>query len=467
MSPSRLSYLRTTALAALLGVLGFGLALTGALDLGGIARAVFEVLGSLVGLAGSSLALGGGMVLQRSRGMERGLPDLFLRMNASRRPEVVCSEDLGWGNAARRLLRRVLLGSYALVGDRVLVRSLQEIRATLDESGCLDGLPFMEEMVAFCGRQFRVFRCVDKGFDYGRSWRLRRIDDVVLLTGLRCDGSAHGGCQASCNLLWKTAWLKRVPENSAQLDDHRTEPTPVRSVALGNAGRSIYTCQFTQLSAASRPLSRWDLRQDLRPLLNGNLTLRAFLVGMLTRVFNRLDRLLGGSGYPPLSRSARKTTPAPDLSLSPGESVRVLGSERIAATLDGASRNRGLSFDREMLKHCGQQCRVSKRIERIIDVSTGQLLAMKTPCLVLEGVDNSGEFLRFWAQHEYLYWREVWLEPDGTTRNVSGQSRLPLLDNQRPDEPQAAANTASAPFDGSPRPMPIVGADSESGRTSP
>ena len=464
MSPSRLSYLRISALAALLGVLGFGLALTAALDLGGIARPVFEALGLLVGVAGSSLALGGVVVLKRSHGLERGLPDLFLRMNGRRGPEVVRSGDLGWGTSARRLLRRVLGASYALVGDRVMVRSLQEIRATLDESGSLEGLPFMREMAAFCGRQFRVFRCVDKVFDYGRTWRLRRIDDVVLLAGLRCDGSAHGGCQASCYLLWKTDWLKRVPEDAAQLEDRRNEPAPMRPAALEDASRSRYTCQFTQLSAASRPLSRWDLRQDLRPLLNGNLTLRAFLVGMLTRVFNRVDRLRGGPGYPPLSRSTRKTTPPPDFSLSPGESVRVLGSERIAMTLDRAGRNRGLTFDREMVKHCGEHCCVSKRIDRIIDVGTGQLLAMKTPCLALEGVDNSGEFLRFWPQHECLYWREVWLEPDGTTRNVSGPGRLPLLDNQRTDEPQPAANTR---FDAGSRPTPIAGTDRGTGRTSP
>jgi len=108
MSPSRLSYLRISALAALLGVLGFGLALTAALDLGGIARPVFEALGLLVGVAGSSLALGGVVVLKRSHGLERGLPDLFLRMNGRRGPEVVRSGDLGWGTSARRLLRRVL-----------------------------------------------------------------------------------------------------------------------------------------------------------------------------------------------------------------------------------------------------------------------------------------------------------------------------------------------------------------------
>ena len=438
MSPSRLSYWRTTSVAALLGLLGVGLTVTAALDLRGIAQAVFEVLGSLVGLGGASFALGGVLVLQRSRGLERGQPDLFLRMNAARGPDVVGSGNLGWGTAARRILRRVLRQSYPLVGDQVQVRSLREIHETLDESGCLEGLPFMEEMAAFCGRQARVFRCVDKVFDYGRSWRLRRIEHVVALTGLRCDGSAHGGCQASCSLLWKTAWLKPVPHDSARVEEPRPETPGMRPVSLEHAARSGYTCQFTQLSAASRPLSRWDLRQDLRPLLSGNLTLRAFLVGTLTRVFNRLEKLRGGSGYPPVSRSTRRRTPAPDHSVSPGERVRVLESERIAATLDAASRNRGLTFDREMMKHCGQQFLVSRRIERIIDGGTGQLLAMKTPCLVLDGVDNSGEFLRFWSQHEFLYWREVWLEPE-TIRKAQGQGRLVPPDHLA-NESQPAAN---------------------------
>jgi hypothetical protein len=418
MSPSSLNYLKTTALAALLGALAFGLTLIAALNLGGIAKAFLEGVGSLLGLACGSVALGGVVVLYRSRGLERGQPDLFLRMNANRDLKVVSSGKLGWGTRVRRLFRRVLRRSYLLVGDLVQVRSLQEIKNTLDESGCLDRLPFMEEMAAFCGRRFPVFRCVDKIFDYGRSGRLRRIEDVVLLAGLRCDGSAHGGCQASCYLLWKTAWLKPARDDAEQGDDRRTERAETRMVSVEQAAPSSYTCQFTQQTTASRPLSRWDIRQDLRPLFTGNLTVRAFSVGMLTRLFNRVDRLRGGSGYPPLSRGTLKSTPASTYRLAPGDTVRVLGSERIAATLDEGTRNRGLWFDQEMIKHCGQHCRVSRRIDRIIDIATGRLLTMKTPCLVLQGVDSSGEFMRFWAQHEYLYWREVWLEPDASTRNT-------------------------------------------------
>jgi hypothetical protein len=417
MSPSRVNYLKTTALAAVLGALAFGVAVYAALDLEGMLKVLLEGVGSLAGVGLESVALGGLVVLHRSWGLEHGRPDLFLRMNSKRDLKVLHSGKLGWGTRGRRALRRVLGQSHPLVGDLVEVRSLAEIRKTLDDSGCIDGLPFMEEMAAFCGRRFRVFRCVDKVYDYGRSGRLRRIENAVLLSGLRCDGSAHGGCQASCSLLWKTAWLKRAPDDARQGDDVRADPPQTRTVPVRQPAPASYTCQFTQQTAASRPLSRWDIRQDLRPLLAGNVTVRAFLVGMLTRLFNRADRLRGGSGYPPLSHSTRKKTPPPPYQLSPGDKVRVLASERIAATLDEGSRNRGLWFDHEMIKHCGEHARVSGRIDKIIDISTGRLIPMKTPCLVLQGVDSSGEFMRFWGQHEYLYWREVWLEPDAPRVN--------------------------------------------------
>ena len=430
MSPSSRSYLKTTVLAALLGAIIFGLTFVAALNQGGIAKVFVESVGSLIGFACVSVALGGVVALYRNWGLERGQQDLFLRLNASRDFNVGKNGELGWGIWVRRLFRRALRHCYLLVGDLVQVRSLQEIEDTLDERACLDGLPFMEEMAAFCGRRFRVYRCVDKVWDYGRSWRLRRIKDVVLLAALRCDGSAHGGCQASCSLLWKSAWLRLVRDEVEQGEGQRDGQRPeVPAVSVEPTTSSCYTCQFTQLSAASRPMTRWDVRQDVKPLLTGNLTVGAFCVGMLTRLFNRFARLRGGLDYPPMSRGTLKRTPLLTHGLAPGDTVRVLGSERIAATLDEASRNRGLSFDHEMMKHCGQRRRVSKRIERIIDISTGRMMTMKTPCIVLEGVDSSGEFLRFWAQHEYLYWREAWLEPQaGAPKQIVASASSSSID---------------------------------------
>ena len=71
----------------------------------------------------------------------------------------------------------------------------------------------------------------------------------------------------------------------------------------------------------------------------------------------------------------------------------------------------GLWFDREMLKHCNRTYRVLRRVEKIIDDKTGQMLHMKNPCIVLDGVYTSGEFERFCPQHDLIFWREGWLDP--------------------------------------------------------
>src|SRR5262245_41424276 len=103
-------------------------------------------------------------------------------------------------------------------GDLVEVRGPAEILATLDERGALEALPFMPEMAAFCGRRFTVERRAERICDTVQYTGSRRPPDTVLLADLRCDGLAHGGCQAECRLFWKEAWLRRVtPE---------TPPTP-------------------------------------------------------------------------------------------------------------------------------------------------------------------------------------------------------------------------------------------------
>lgn len=48
------------------------------------------------------------------------------------------------------------LGSYLRAGDWVAVKGPSEIAETLDADGALDGLPFMPEMIQYCGRRYRV-----------------------------------------------------------------------------------------------------------------------------------------------------------------------------------------------------------------------------------------------------------------------------------------------------------------------
>ena len=91
-------------------------------------------------------------------------------------------------------------------GQSVTVRSLSEILATLDADAKLEGMPFMPEMASFCGKTFRVFRRAERTCVEGLG--MRSMKNAVFLEGLRCDGSAHGGCQRGCLFFWKEAWLK-------------------------------------------------------------------------------------------------------------------------------------------------------------------------------------------------------------------------------------------------------------------
>ena len=95
------------------------------------------------------------------------------------------------------------------------VRSAAEILDTLDEQGRLDGLPFMPEMLEFCGRRIRVQSRAHKTCDTILASGFRQMESAVHLRELRCDGSSHGGCQAACLLFWKNAWLRPVDESSA------------------------------------------------------------------------------------------------------------------------------------------------------------------------------------------------------------------------------------------------------------
>lgn len=94
-------------------------------------------------------------------------------------------------------------------GDFVEVLSENDIVATLDENGALEGLPFTLEMHKYCGGKFRVLSRVDK-LIIEATGRMRRLRDAVILEGVTCDGQAHGRCRSTCFLLWKEAWLRKV-----------------------------------------------------------------------------------------------------------------------------------------------------------------------------------------------------------------------------------------------------------------
>jgi hypothetical protein len=352
-------------------------------------------LAALAGFLGL-VAVGGLVCIWRDRREQAGKPDVYFQAST---------------RTIRPALRWILGSRRFLPGDAVMVRPLDEIKRTLDEDGCLDGLPFMREMEALCGRTFTVHKRIDKINDMRHKTGLRRMKSAVTLEASRCNGSSHGNCEAGCLLIWKDAWLQRVePRQPAPV----TPPPPSRasspmSAVAADLPRS-FVCQMTRLWEASTPYSPWDVRQEILPFVYGNVTLSGALVAMLTRLFNWAQDLRGGVKYPymPAGRTSGRT-PTSQANLQPGELVTVRSKQEIAESLvDG--RNRGLWFDTDMVRFAGQQFRVQERIHQVIHESTGEMVFMKTPCIVLKDVAATGEFLRMCPQHEYIFWREIWLD---------------------------------------------------------
>jgi hypothetical protein len=327
-------------------------------------------------------------------------------------------------------------------GDWVEVRSRNEILATLDQDGRLDNLPFMPEMLQYCGRKLRVSKRADKTCEYTQAWSIRRMTNSVHLEGTRCDGSGHDGCQAGCSIFWKEAWLKRSTNGkefvpSANLMKY-PEPQPAGALctvesllsatrARNGQGEAVFTCQATDVRKFTSYMSFWDPRQHIRDLRSGNLKdglagntrehrLLQFILDV-TRIihatiisgFNEIQERRRGKRYPFIEGMAEKTS-VERLNLQPGELVEVRSKEEIMSSLDANQRNRGLWFDSEMLPYCGGIYRVLRQVNRIVEEKSGRMLNLKNPCVVLEGVVCKSNFHRLCPREIYPYWRENWLK---------------------------------------------------------
>lgn len=337
------------------------------------------------------------------------------------------------------------------MGEWIEVRSKEEILQTLDKKGQLDGLPFMPQMVQYCGKRFSVYKRAHKTCDTVFPVRGRRMAEAVHLE-TRCDGQAYGGCEASCLIFWKEAWLKRADGDGAL--DHssgekatvaRTAPPPgevcgeqdvlrgTRAPGQENEQDPAYVCQATQLPYATTSLEPRDLRQYIEDYTSGNvgmwqifkgliystyynLTIAGIGTGRTMRWFyNKFHPLWGGTLFPRSTGTipAGEPTPPGILNLQPGELVRVKPHAEILKTLNTQSKNRGLYFDAEMVPFCGGTYRVLKRVSKILDEKTGKLMEMKNNCIILEGVFCQARYSgcrMFCPRSIYPYWRELWLE---------------------------------------------------------
>ncbi len=303
-------------------------------------------------------------------------------------------------------------------GEVIEVRTLDEIRATLDERGSLRGLPFMPEMVRYCGQRFRVFHAITKVCETIDKTGYRQLPGTVSLRGLHCDGAFHGGCEARCLMFWREEWLKPVEQATASAADPGSPDIPefltksATHPCQEEGAETRYVCQITELKKASAPCAWWDPRPFARDLVSGNQRPAAMLRWILLAAFNWFQTLRRGCGFPHLDQGNLRKTPARPLGLQPGDLVRVRRKDEIVATLDANNKNRGLWFDVEMLPSCGRTFRVERRVTRIINEKTGQMIRMapESPIILLEGALCNGQFHKLCARNEYFFWRETWLE---------------------------------------------------------
>jgi hypothetical protein len=208
--------------------------------------------------------------------------------------------------------------------------------------------------------------------------------------------------------------------------------------ALNKQNEIIYTCQGTEILDFTKPLPWWDFRQYIEDYTSGNASIRrlfnGFIYGLFwtissarTRIgigrllrwlYDKFEFLWGPYPRKLGSIPLGQVTPTCNLNLQPGELVRVKSYNEILTTLSKDGKNRGLSFDAEMVPYCGGIYRVRSRVDTFLDEKTRKLVSVKTPCIILENVicQSRYSYCRMICPRGiYSWWREIWLEriPEG------------------------------------------------------
>ena len=322
-------------------------------------------------------------------------------------------------------------------GDWVVVRSKEEILATLDKNGRLEGLPFMPEMFEYCGRRVRVSSSAHKtcGPVQGRYVALQTTNLVHL--GYRCDGKAHDGCQNFCQIFWHTAWLRLADADAsapaANGPGGCTQADVIAATRLPDLdGAKRYSCQATALQSYARPLRWWDARSYWKSYHTRNHTLRELINGISFMIFCKVagphgerfgarrlyDAFQAWRGGIPFPRRyglvpTGKQTPVVTRGLKAGDYVRIKSHQEILETLTHDGRNRGMYFDAELVPFCGRIFRVKEMVESFIDEEVGVMRHMKTPAAILENVYCLSLYTgkrTFCTRGYCAWWREAWLE---------------------------------------------------------
>jgi hypothetical protein len=292
-------------------------------------------------------------------------------------------------------------------GNSVTVRNLPEIAATLDRSGTLEGLPFIPEMVKYCGQTFTVLWPVNKVLRGDNEGGLRQIKNTVLLDGAVCNGESHGDCQRMCFLLWKKAWIRpAIGEPIGLLDE--TD----RLSDVGPKPQEIYlardrVCQATELTVATTPLRLLDPRRYYWDLASRIYEPSAYLRYLLRGIYRKtLGRLFARK---PAKEDPEYNMVSSDrLGLQRGDLVEVRSAEEIHETLDSKGRSQGLYFMPGMWGYCGRRFRVVRPVYRMMSERTGEMRPLRQT-VILEGLTCNGKAHGGCQRGCFIFWKEAWL----------------------------------------------------------
>lgn len=303
-------------------------------------------------------------------------------------------------------------GQEIWVGDLVEVIAPSDIVATLDGNGALDGMPFMPEMVEFCGRRFRVSCRVEKtcvvSAESGTKIRTSTKDflngGIVFLQDVRCSGAGHANCGRGCMIFWKTRWLRKATDRPSALRSDNLAETQLRSSLKSKKSKHRFYCQSTELHRATVYLS--ILRRILkipREIRDNGVSLSLALESIYFPVWKHI--------FPATRPRGRlKATPELTLNLRAGEIVEVRPYEEILRTLDRRGANRGLSFTAAMKRFCGAKLTVRSRLQQMILEHSGTMVQTRnTVILDTATCSFSGRFGGC-PRLELLFWREIWLK---------------------------------------------------------
>jgi hypothetical protein len=247
------------------------------------------------------------------------------------------------------------------VGEIVEVHSEAEILATLDERAELESLPFMPEMLQFCGQRFRVDKLAVKLCDTINSTGLYRMRNAVHLAGVRWPGARR--LPGRLPRLLEGGMAQAGARGRTRADRPCGRPSAGRTLTMLTAatrkggGRAspdeeLFSCQATELLRAAPTLvPPWDVRQYVLDVRSGNAGLLATIRSVAIGAFNEYQdfsrrflpkplRIRGGIRLPFIDGRLNKT-PDDALHLQPGELVRIKSKEEIVRTLDVNNSNRG------------------------------------------------------------------------------------------------------------------------------